>query len=276
MNFLSFQYFIAVANADSIKDAANTLMIAPQSLSEHMRKLEQELGVELFTHTRPARLSACGERFLRYAEAMMDARYQLEKELRELSDKQREIVISISGSDYPPFLSEVIAAFSFRFPDCLITIAERSGQISASVLRTYDLNISSETLGKDMTEVLLQSPDFQSKSNDALSANHLAVLSHPSLLRRVWGDQFARNIELLVQRPSLSIFADIPFIRFMEPGLDTLIDRLFREHGFFPNVVIKSDNSEMCRSLCMEGAGAMVIPDGWALIAMMKAFMARL
>ena len=265
MNFLSFKYYIAVANSESIKQAASTLMISPQSLSEHMRRLEQELGVELFTHSRPVRLSVCGERFLRYAEAMISERYQMEKELRELSDKHREIVLSISASDYPPFLPEVITAFSAQYPDCLLTIAERPEPVSASLLRSYDLNISAESLGGDMTEVLIHGSDVQRKSHDALNTNHLAVLVRRELLQRIWGNQFDHKIALLAEKPTLSVFGDIPFIRIMDQSLDAVTDELFRELNFFPEVVIKSVNSEMCRSLCMVGAGALVIPDGWAL-----------
>lgn len=265
MNFTTYKYFIAIAQADSIKHAADSLMISPQALSEHMRKLEQELGVELFTHTRPARLSPCGERFLRYAETMVYERYQLEKELRELADKHREIVLSVPSSDFPPFVTDVIAAFTAQYPSCLVTVMERANPVSAASLSAYDLNISTESLSNNMTEIVIQGSDFQKKSTDALSANYLSVLVQRNLLQKIWSDKYKENLEHLLQESELSIFQDVPFIRFMNSSHDAIVDEILLEQNFLPHIAAKSSSAEVCLTLCASGVGAMVIPDGWAI-----------
>lgn len=265
MNFLSFEYFVAAANAESIRQAANTLMISPQSLSEQLRKLEQELGVELFTHTRPARLTICGERFLRYAETMLLERHELERDLRELSDKQREIILSVSAADCPPFVMEVIAAFSEKYPQCLISVAERPNPITPLTLRAYDLNISSQRLSDQMNEILLQASDFQGKLDSALNTNHLAVVVHRKLLRRIWGGAYEETLQETQAAPTLTAFQALPFIRFSNPDFDVVLDEYFAKRSFYPNLVAKSESSEIALELCVSGAGAMVVPDGWAL-----------
>ena len=48
MNFRNLQYFLAAAEEKNITHAARKLYISQQSLSGHIAKLEEELGVSLF------------------------------------------------------------------------------------------------------------------------------------------------------------------------------------------------------------------------------------
>lgn len=262
MNELSFRYFLAAANADSFKQAAAALMITPQSLSEHMRKLEQELGVALFTRSRPARLTACGLRFARYAESMLHQRFQMEQELREMEDRRREIVISVPQTDFPPFLAEVLAAFSAEYPDCLVSVVELG--LSQAIPQTCDLNISTKSLGKDMKEIPVQDPGEERAGGDILSGHQLSVVVSLSLLRRVWGARFEECLDAAEKAPSLAAFRDVPMIRFYNEGLDSSIDRLFVTSEFLPPVAARSVSSGICAELCAAGVGYMIVPDGWA------------
>ena len=45
MNFLNIKYFIAIAEEQNISAAARKLYVSQQSLSEHLKKLETEIGV---------------------------------------------------------------------------------------------------------------------------------------------------------------------------------------------------------------------------------------
>lgn len=47
MNFRTCKYFLMVCDMGTINAAARKLYISQQSLSEHMRKLEKELGVQI-------------------------------------------------------------------------------------------------------------------------------------------------------------------------------------------------------------------------------------
>lgn len=265
MNDLSYKYFVAVANAESIKAAADALMLSPQALGEHMRKLEREVGAELFTHTRPVRLSPSGERFRRYAESMLFERHQLERDIRDISEKHREIVISVSATDFPPFLTDVIADFSARFPTCIVTVTKRSVPVNAAELRSFDFNFSADHLPGELTELLLQRPDFRSDTADILNTSNLSVLVHQKLLRRLWGQEYDERLENFQKAPLLTAFRDIPFIRCLDPDHDGISDRLFMESGFLPTVSAKSESMEICRDLCLSGVGALILSDGWAM-----------
>lgn len=49
MNFLNIKYFIAIAEEQNISAAARKLYVSQQSLSEHLKKLETEIGAPLLS-----------------------------------------------------------------------------------------------------------------------------------------------------------------------------------------------------------------------------------
>ncbi|MCD8115916.1 MAG: LysR family transcriptional regulator [Oscillospiraceae bacterium] len=78
MNFLTLRYFQAVAQERSFKGAAGRLGLSQQTLSEHIRRLEEELGADLFSRTRPLTLTEAGERLMLGAEEILSAKSRLD------------------------------------------------------------------------------------------------------------------------------------------------------------------------------------------------------
>lgn len=73
MELLQLKYFCALAETQKLVATANHLMISPPSLSQTIRKLEQEVGVPLFDRVgRDIRLNPSGEIFLAYVSRSLD------------------------------------------------------------------------------------------------------------------------------------------------------------------------------------------------------------
>jgi len=68
MDLRQLRYFIAIAEAGNVREAADRVRVAQSALSRHVRALEDELGVQLLErHARGVSLTGAGERLNRRA-----------------------------------------------------------------------------------------------------------------------------------------------------------------------------------------------------------------
>jgi DNA-binding transcriptional LysR family regulator len=86
MSLSQIEYFVAVAEHGHVGRAAERLRIAQPAVSRQIRRLEDELGADLFVRTpRGMTLSRAGERFLRRARVIMQNVRDAATEIRDAS-----------------------------------------------------------------------------------------------------------------------------------------------------------------------------------------------
>lgn len=124
MELRHVRYFVAVAEEKSFTRAAERLMIAQPPLSQQIRKLEGELGVELFTRTtRSVDLTHAGRVFYERAlvilarsdEAIVDARKAAQGQLGKLS-------LGFTGTATYELLPAIVRAYQDRNPDVALDL----------------------------------------------------------------------------------------------------------------------------------------------------------
>jgi len=99
MTLQQLKYFIEVVNCGSINKAAESLFIAQPSLSNAMKDLEAEVGLELFTRTpKGISLTTDGVEFMGYARQVVEQASLLEE--RYLDKKPSRRLCSISTQHY--------------------------------------------------------------------------------------------------------------------------------------------------------------------------------
>ena len=89
MEFLQLKYFCDAAVTENFSQTAKKFFVPTSNISQSIKRLERELGCELFEHkTNKVTLNSEGKRF--YAEASR-ALMMLENEKMRLADKQNEL-----------------------------------------------------------------------------------------------------------------------------------------------------------------------------------------
>lgn len=89
MNFQNLQYFLAVAEEGSITRAAERLFISQQALSNHITRLEEELGCRLFTRKPNLELTYAGKYFQKSASRILDIQRQTATAMGDINGSRR-------------------------------------------------------------------------------------------------------------------------------------------------------------------------------------------
>ena len=111
--------FLAVADAGSITGAATLLLVTQPTLTFNMRKLEQELGVQLLQRSsRGVTLTTYGETLYENARLMRRLHHNM---LGAIADQRQRSERGISlGSGYSwwtMFLKDMVVAYQLEFPN---------------------------------------------------------------------------------------------------------------------------------------------------------------
>jgi DNA-binding transcriptional LysR family regulator len=118
MELRRLRYFVAVAEELNFRRAAEHLHVAQPAVSQQVRKLEMELGVDLFRRSKRAvALTAAGVTFLDEARRTLRQAESAAQAARQASEGSLgRLRIGYPAGPLPTRLSETITRFAVRFP----------------------------------------------------------------------------------------------------------------------------------------------------------------
>lgn len=177
----SFRYIIAVADAESISAAAETLGIAQPTLSKYILKLEKTIGAPLFDRsTIPLRLTEAGAQYVEAGRKMVRIEHQMMKSIDGiLSDRNAVIRVGISPSRAPYLMPRILSAFHREQPGCKVVIEETRSDVLNDRLQKGELDVIVSMLSEDtaafervdlFTETLLLAVPAQTNADGAPAA----------------------------------------------------------------------------------------------------------
>ena len=96
MTLNQLKYVITVASCESMNEAAKTLFISQPSLSASIKKLEEELGIELFHRTNRGIVTTSeGAEFVGYARQMIEQYQQIESKYVRKENVRKKFSVSM-------------------------------------------------------------------------------------------------------------------------------------------------------------------------------------
>jgi LysR family cyn operon transcriptional activator len=145
MTIIQMNYFLAAAAAGSLTQAAEDIGVAQPTLSEQIRRLEQNLGVPLFTRAKQGlTLTEAGQRFLPHAQRVASDYTEALGSITGIRDREAGTVSFGMFNTGPFVLSDLIPAFRRLYPKIRVRVvgsnsaqlaeAVRSGRLEAAVV----------------------------------------------------------------------------------------------------------------------------------------------
>lgn len=172
MELRQVRYFVAVAEELHFGRAAVRLHIVQPAVSQQVRRLERELGIDLFDRTtRQVSLTAAGAAFLPHARALMAAEGAAVHAVEALRAAESAVLRVGTSVGLGSRLEGVLASLAERSPEVTVELtsaasaarlrAVREGQLDAAFVRGL-----TESPGLDLI------PVWQDPLVVALPANH--------------------------------------------------------------------------------------------------------
>ncbi|WP_411905699.1 LysR substrate-binding domain-containing protein [Rhizobium mayense] len=237
------QYFVAVAEQGSVTRAAQNLSISQSSVTEALKELESDLGVELFErHPRGLSITHNGHQFLRHATKILatvsDAR-------TSFSGKQNEaggaLNIGVTSLVAGYVLSDLLARYRRACPGVEVSAIEDNGGYLEHLLVGGELDVAVMVISNLRDRMALQAEILET------SPYRLWLpMGHP-----------------LVSADIISV-ADIsrePLIMLTIDEIEENTGKLLTALGARPHVAFRTRSVEAVRSLVATGAGVALLPD---------------
>lgn len=241
MELRQLRYFVAVADAAHFTRAAAELHVAQPALSQQIRALERELGVDLFERTtRSVRLTAAGASLLPHARRAMAA----------VEDGRQELVEQSAQPSGPVRLGVTPTVGAHLLPPRLAAFAASYPQVELRLREGGALALEEELDGGALDLAVIALP----ARHDGLAS---AVLVEEELLLGVApGHRLAGRAKVPLQD-----VATEPFVLYREGyGLRDAVLDACHAAGFSPRIALDGGETETVLRLCAAGLGVTLVP----------------
>lgn len=243
MELYQLEYFLAVARHKNFTRAAEEMCVSQSTLSQQVKKLEDEVGVKLFDRTTHLVLpTAAGQDLLAYAKMIVDTAGAALQSLYGYGKLTRGTLTigSVRTAEFTGFI-DLVTSFHSRFPGINLRIVQGGSYKITELLRAgeIDVGIVFRPLDDGTDDVEYQ-PLADCDSVLLAAESHRLAGRKTVDLKEVAGEDF--------------IF----------PTTDQSIYHLYkkacRDAGFSPRIVCESGSCETSLALVRAGMGLAILP----------------
>ena len=249
MELRHLRYFVAVAEEGHMTRAAEQLGIQQPPLSQQIRALEDELGVQLFRRKpRGVELTDAGLAFLEHARAILAQVERASATTRRTArgEQGRVVVGFTSSAPFHPFVPRVIRTFRELSPHVSLVLEESGSGELVQALHSEEIDAAfirspiADVVGLEVTPLL------EEEMVAALPTGHQFATSN-SDTKRLPLSALAKEIFVLYKRPG-------------GPGLYDTIITACKGAGFSPRVGQEAPRILSTLNLVAAGLGVSIVP----------------
>lgn len=258
MDIHHLQYFLAVARLRHFTQAAEELRIAQPALSQSIRQLEQDLGVQLFERTsRRVQLTAAGTALVEHAERLVMDTERIRSEMSAFAGLLRgQLAIGALPAVIERQLPMLLARFHQRHAGIEVRLVEDNSEqllalVTSGLLDMTFTHISVFQGPKELCFPAEFPPDIVALPLYSEELVALVAPEHP------W---------VQMQPVPFAVVAQEPFIAF-KPGssIRALINAVAKYYGVTVQISFEVGSALAARSLAAAGLGVTLLPQSEAL-----------
>ncbi len=246
MELHQLEYFVAVAEEASFTRAAAKAHVAQPGVSAQIRRLERELGQQLFDRSgRSVRLTTVGAAVLPHARAALEATTRVRLAVDDLAGLVRgQVTVGMVSGCGSPVLGELLAEFHRSYPAIDIALTEAASDHLLEGLLAGRLDLA-----------------LIGSAGQPASGVDTAVLADEALVAAVGRD------DPLAGRNAVTVahLRDRALICLPEgTGVRTALERACAAAGFRPRIAFEASALPVVAQLASQGLGVAVVPTSTA------------
>ncbi|MFQ6016963.1 MAG: LysR family transcriptional regulator [Kiloniellaceae bacterium] len=248
MDFKNLRYFLGVFDAKSITKAAEQLSVAQPALGLQIRKLEEELGVELFyRHSRGVTPTEAGALLAKHARGLLLQFERAKQDLIDFGGKPHgRIAVGMTTTTGLVLAAELAERSREAYPEVTLTMSEGLSERLMEWVDSGQIDIAL-TYNPDAVTGLICEPLVTEALYFVQAGGGSPADEEPVALTEV-----LKHRLLLPSRPHL---------------LRLLVDDAAKKSGAQPEIVFEVDSVAVLKELVQRGLGSTVLPYGAVLPA---------
>ena len=245
MDITSLYYFSEVAKDLHITKTAQRLYISQQTLSNHVRRLEEQLGAQLLNRKPKLSLTYAGEFVLGFADVVLREQVNLTDILSDIERNERGVIRFGASNMRMDILTFIFQAFSSQYPNVELrltnVVSEKLEALVSNNVLDFAIVVSDKSDPNLLQEELMQDQIFLCVSD--------------RLLREHYGE----NAEAIKRRSEhgarVKDFSKLPFCIFTNT-MGHRIHRCFEDANYLPKVAVTSSLVQISTSIGLQGTVA--------------------
>lgn len=255
MFFKNYEYFLAIVDEGGVSKAAEKLFISQPSLSKYLKRLEENIGSELFSRdSYPLRLTEAGELYLQHVKGMILHEKKLKQDLESLRNNNRGVVkLGITVWRSSIILPAVLPNFWKKYPNVDVQVMEGSHRYLAFLLEKGKVDfcifhVPNNCTADAIFEHLLYERILFTVKNDHPALQHIAVKK---------GDDVAT-----LTQEEFMLFRKEPFILLMAgQNIREITQNYLNRLEITPKIIMETSNIVTATNMVKAGLGVTFVPE---------------
>ncbi|WP_306319004.1 MULTISPECIES: LysR family transcriptional regulator [unclassified Streptomyces] len=246
MEMRQLEYFIAVAEEQNFTRAAERVHISQSGVSAQIRRLEREIGAELFDRSaRTVTLTVAGKAALEHARATLAAAGSIGRAVAEVTEliRGRLTIGMVIGCTVTP-LFDALAAFHEAYPGVELSLLEDGSDRLVEGVRGGDIDVA-------LIGAAHAAPD---------DLDSLTLIDERLVVAVPAGHPLERR-----RRVRLRDLTDHPLVCMPSgTGLRTVLDQACAAQGLHPTIALEASAADAIAALAGRGLGVAVLSESMA------------
>lgn len=245
MNNNDFKYFLTLAEELNFTKAAKKLFISQQALSQRIINLENHLKVKLFKRTSPLELTDEGYYFKKHALYVLALENKVKKEIVNMSSQQNECLkLGVTHTRGALLLPKLLNKLLSNNPSLKI------------ILKEGTTNELEQSLKRSEIDLYIGFPSLPTPSiaSELLSIDEFFIIVPKKILEKNCNISVENSLAV-----NLKHLAGYPFIKMKSTTFaGKIFDSFCKNHNFYPEVVLETENILTMISVSLSGLGCML------------------